>query len=89
MRTTLNGILQFIGASSLTDEEWNSLDADALDSDRLRFDALKGVLASRESVSEMYRRLVSYFKAKGMTFGDDEPTEALESSNIFVGSSLA
>lgn len=88
MRATLNAILAFIGATSLTDEEWESLELSEDPSERDQFNALKYILVQREAVSDMYRRLVSYFKAKGMSFGDESSSAAIGSSNIFVGSPL-
>lgn len=87
MRDILNGILVFIGAESLTDEEWNSLDIDDGADQEAQFNALKFILSSREAVSDMYRRLTCYFKAKGMVFGEESNSE-IGSSNIFLGSVL-
>lgn len=87
MRAILNAILQFIGAETLTDEEYESLDLEITASDKEKFTALKGVLNSREAVSSMFARLTSYFKAKGMTFTAEEQ-QPLAKSNVFVGSVL-
>jgi hypothetical protein len=87
IRADLNEVLVFIDCETLTDEEFDALDVDSDSTDREQFDALKSVLASREAVSNSYARLTSYFKAKGLTFTDDE-VEPLEATNIFLGAAL-
>ncbi len=89
MRAILNAILQFIGAESLTDDEYAALSLEISASDQDKYNALKGVLASREAVSNMYRRLTSYFKAKGMVFSDEAAADMpILKTNVFVGSPL-
>lgn len=85
LRGYLNSILAFIGAESLTDEEFESLPEDLEQTDDLAvYQALLGVLEARENVSSSIDRLNHYFLAMGTAVG--EPETAV--SNIFVGSSL-
>lgn len=82
-RDDANLILEFIGAESLTDEEWESMDLDEESNDLDMYNALSAVLAEREDVTDMQARLNYYYAAQGISF-----TEAEGSSNIFVGSEL-
>jgi len=83
MRQTLNGILLFIGASSLTDDEWSSIDLGEEPSQVEIYNALLSILEARESVSSTLSRLKYYFQAKGV-----EVEAAQGQSNIFVGGAL-
>lgn len=85
MREELNDILSFIGATSLTDEEWGSLDVDISDDDETVYAALLAVLVARESVSTTKDRLRYYYLAKGAEVGETDTG----SSNIFIGAALA
>lgn len=84
MRAFLNGILAFIGATSLTDIEFTSLPIDSAAYNADTYNALSGVLSSRESVSGLQDKLVAYFKVKGV---DVVPAKTGK-SNIFVGAVL-
>jgi hypothetical protein len=83
MRDDLNDILSFIGAESLTDEEFDSIDLENMENQVDVYNSLLVVLESRESVSDMAIRLQNYFLAQGVIITSPEPT-----SNIFVGSVL-
>lgn len=70
MRTWLNAILVFISATSLTDDEFISIDQTNLEQgtyNQAAYDELSKVLASREIVSTMQDRLAGFFRAKGLT----------------------
>lgn len=84
MRAFLNGILAFIGASSLTDIEFESLTIDSAAHDEQTYDALNEVLTAREAISTLHDKLNYYFKAKGVEVGE----VSVGGSNIFIGSVL-
>jgi len=84
VREFLNNILAFIGAESLTDLEFAALPIDSAAYNQSTYDALSGVLVSRESVSTMQDRLVGYFKGKGL----DVAVAQTGRSNIFLGAVL-
>lgn len=84
MRDYLNGILSFIGAESLTDEEFDSIDLENTDDPVANYNALLGVLESRDLVSSMVKRLEYYFLAKGVEVSPPNTAR----SNILVGSCL-
>jgi hypothetical protein len=91
MRSILNAILAFIGAESLTDEEFEFCEGEIEDEDNSSdvYYALISVLEERESVTDMSARLRYYYLAKGIRFGSDvEALEAGAKSNIFVGADL-
>lgn len=84
MRDWLNAILGFIGDTSLTDVEYNSINFLNLEVNvynQAAYDELAKVLQSREAVSTMQDRLVGFFKAKGI---DVAPLET-GSTQILVG----
>ncbi len=87
MRDFLNAILAFIGAESLTDQEWDDSTFEAGDTQAYTlsvYNGLKLILESRESVSNQVEKLAAYFEARGLTVSSDyAPT-----SQIFVGSPL-
>lgn len=86
MRDYLNGILSFIGTESLTDEEFDSISLQDTDDQIAVYQALLGVLQSRDLVSDdMTMRLQSYFLAKGVAVVQ---VTKIPVSNIFVGASL-
>lgn len=69
MRDWLNAILIFIGAPSLTDDEYNSINFLHLETsvyNQAAYDELSKVLAEREDVSTMQSRLSGFFRAKGL-----------------------
>ena len=70
MREWLNAILTFIGATSLTDEEYNSINFLNIENgvyNQAAYDELAKVLEARESMSTMQERLAGFFRAKGLT----------------------
>lgn len=70
MRDWLNAILIFIGATSLTDDEYNSinfLNLTVQDYNQSAYDELSKVLSSRETMSTLQERLAGFFRAKGLT----------------------
>ena len=82
MRDFLNSILQFIGTTTLTDEEYEATGTlVGLDYTQEHYDALAGVLASRESVSNLQEKLVAYFAAKGTSV----VAASTGKSNILIG----
>lgn len=84
MRDYLNGILSFIGAESLTDEEFGSITLDSTEDQIAVYNVLLTIIESRDLVSQMSSRLRYYFLAKGVQV--EEPSAP--TSNIFVGSPL-
>lgn len=84
MRDFLNLILSFIGASSLTDTEFNSLTITEQVYTVEVYESLLGVLESRESVSDTATRLKYYFLARGV----EVTTDYTPKSNIFIGAGL-
>lgn len=84
MRDYLDDILEFIGAESLTDEEFSSITLENTDNQVANYNSLLSILVSREVVSDMTSRLQYYFLAKGVSVS--APVTA--TSNIFVGSCL-
>lgn len=84
MRDDLDAILSFIGAETLTDEEFDEVELANMDDQVAVYQTLLSVLESRELGSNMTTRLQNYFQAKGIVVV--APPEA--GSNIFVGSSL-
>lgn len=83
----MDAILAFIGAESLTDEEFAYSEIDALETEEYStavYDALVVVLDARELVSTMRDKLGYYFRAKGVEI--TTPTAAR--SNIFLGAGL-
>lgn len=85
MREYLNGILEFIGAESLTDEEFSSITLDNHDNPSEVYEVLFDLLESREAVSDMILRLQSYYTAQGISVSSSSHTPT---SDIFVGSPL-
>lgn len=84
MRDFLNAILSFIGAESLTDEEFDSLTIDSASYNVATYEALSAVLVSRETISNLQDRLYAYFTARGVV----TTQVSTGKSNIFVGSVL-
>ena len=88
MREWLNAILAFIGATSLTDQEYSSmnlLNVTINVYNQAAYDELAKVLAGRELVSDMQDRLVGFFKAKGL---DSVAPLDVARSEIFIGAAL-
>lgn len=87
MRAWLNAIFLFIGATSLTDDEYNSinfLDIDVNVYNQAVYDELSKILEGRESISDLHDRLVAFFKVKGT----DVIPNYTGKSNIYLGSVL-
>lgn len=87
MREFLNAIMQFISATSLTDEEYattTSLPDEPGTYTVAVYNACLAILDSRELVTNTRDKLTFLFKAKGVQV---EPTSKAR-SNIFIGSSL-
>ena len=84
MRAFLNGILSFIGAESMTDEEFATISSTLLLYDQSTYDDLSDILESREAVSSLQDKLLAYYHARGA-----EITAATTGkSNIFIGCPL-
>lgn len=81
MRAALNAILSFIGAESLTDNEYDALTIEDTQDDVATYEALNAVLVGREAVSTLTDRLRYYFLAKGA----DVPSIDNGRSNILIG----
>jgi hypothetical protein len=73
-----------IGASSLTDDEFDGLEIEAYGYDQETYDALAAVLIARESVSTTLDRLEYYFLARGVELTAADSAQ----SNIYLGSAL-
>lgn len=84
MRDFLNGILTFIVATSLTDEEYATVTATLPIYDQASYDDLSAILASRESVSTYQDRLLAYYQARG---AEITPAKTGK-SNILIGGAL-
>ena len=85
MRAFLDAILAFIACSTLTDDEWGTIDYLNDQSYTLaNYNALLGILDARESVSSARDRLRYYFLAAGV----DVPESSAGKSNIFIGAGL-
>ena len=90
LRTFVNGIFSFIGSESLTDEEFETLEAvePALTESYTKalYDALKETIQNRDGVSGQGRKLKAYFSARGVDVsGSTVPTP---NSNILIGKPL-
>jgi len=86
LRSFLDDILAFIGSESLTDEEFDVIDALDLDQTYTKdvYEALRATLEGRDNVSGQVKRLKVYFIARG---ADLSETNAIPTpqSNIFLG----
>lgn len=85
MRDFLNAILVFIGSTSLTDDEFESIDLESHGYNQATYAALSEVLDSRESVSSMQDRLKFFFQSKGVTVSEVVPAGK---TNIYIGDVL-
>lgn len=84
MRAFFNGILAILLTTSLTDDEFDTVEVETPAYNQENYDALSAILAARESVSDIQTRLYYYFKARGADI-----TEATTGkSNILVGAVL-
>lgn len=84
MRDFLNAILSFIGSESLTDDEFDTVEATLPLYDQATYDDLSRICESRGSVNDSQERLVNYYNAKGVEVSEADTG----SSDIFVGSVL-
>jgi len=84
MRDFLNAILAFIGAESMTDEEFETIESELPIYDQGTYDDLSNILESREAVSSIQDRLTAYYEARGVTISENETGK----SHIYVGSVL-
>lgn len=87
MRTFLNNILAWIGTTSLTDEEFDSIDLEAAAWDQATYDVLSAVLVAREAVSSMQDRLKMTFQSRGIEI-DGDAARVNAKSNILIGDAL-
>lgn len=95
LRSDLNGVLSFIGAESLTDEEYDAIDGDisSFSNNEEVYTALCQILDGRDSVSTLVDRLTYYYLAKGVSFAVNgapgfPDTTLSGKSNIYVGGEL-
>lgn len=84
LRDFLNGILSFIGATSLTDLEFSALTIDSSGYNAPTYTALSDVLKAREAVSTIQDKLYFYFRARGVEIAQASTGK----SNIFLGAAL-
>lgn len=87
MRDWMNAIFAFIGTTSLTDVEYNSINFLNITSqvyNQAAYDELSKVLTSREAVSTMQKRLLGVFQAKGAEITAIETAK----TNIYLGDAL-
>lgn len=85
MRDFLDAILAFISCSSLSDDEWGTIDTLIDESYTLEnYEALLGILDARESVSAARDRLRYYFLAAGVEVSESSNPQ----SNVFIGAAL-
>lgn len=87
MRQFLNFILDFIGAESLTNDEYSSitLEDDSFTYNQEKYDALLTVLESREDVSDAKDRLKYEFMAKGVDVEEAED----DITGIYLGDEIS
>ena len=81
MRDFLDGILNAIGATSLTDIEFDTVTASFAILEEATYNDLSAILISRGGVSDDSARLVAYYKANA---GIDV-VPVFDRSNIFLG----
>jgi hypothetical protein len=85
VRDFCDEILSFIGAESLTNEEFETIESSSLTLTLELYNELKAILMSRDAVSGTHNRLYFYFMAAGVQVSAPD----LASSNIFIGAGLA
>jgi hypothetical protein len=87
MRDFIDAILVFIGTSSMTDGEFESLSIVSYGYDQETYEAILAMInAYRDGVSTLPDRLKAYFEAKGVEISTPQPTAK---SHIFVGGDLS
>ena len=84
MRDFIDAILSFIGASSLTDDEFATFTISIESYTAALYLEILSVLDSRELVSSTRDRLTYYFQARGVEVVESSPAR----SNIYAGSGL-
>lgn len=84
MRNFLDSILIFIGATSLTDDEFDTVTASLPLYNQSTYNDLSKILAEREAISDMQDKLLAFYKAKGF----DVSATDTGKSNILFGSPL-
>lgn len=87
MRNFLDAVLAFIGATSLTDAEYdalNFLNLEVAVYNEALYNELMKTLVARETVSTTRDRFRALFVAKGVSVPDVPATK----SNVFLGSVL-
>jgi hypothetical protein len=84
MRNEINVILLFIGTSTLTDNEFLSINLSEGYSDKDFYDAILAILTARASDTSTINRLYHYFMAMGVSL--EAPNTA--KCNIFLGAAL-
>jgi hypothetical protein len=84
MRDFLDAILAFIVAESLTDNEFDSVEATVTIYDQATYDDLARILTARGSATVYLDRLLSYYEARGVSL----TAATVANSNIFIGGVL-
>ncbi len=84
MRDFLNSVLAFINATSLTDGEFDTVEATVAIYSQETYDDLARILETRESVSTMQERLIAVYAAKGVDVSEAETGK----TNIYLGDVL-
>ena len=86
MRDFIDAILAFIGSESLSDDEFATIEIDDEEYSVEVYEAILGVLQSRENVSGQAERLQNYFLAAGASVEDSETKPP--ASEIFLGDEI-
>lgn len=81
MRDFINAVFSFIGASNLTDEEFESIEIESQTYTSELYEALLEIIDARELVSGTRDRLTYFFLAKGVSVSASSPAK----SNILIG----
>jgi hypothetical protein len=84
VRDFCDEILAFVGAESLTDEEFDSIESTSQTLTALLFDELYEILTARESITDTKTRLYQYFLAAGVDLSEPQSGK----SNILLGAGL-
>lgn len=84
IRDFLDAILAFIGASSLTDDEYITIELEDQVYTSETYAALLTIIDARELVSNTRERLTAYFTARGVSVSQTSAGR----SNIYAGSVL-
>lgn len=84
VRETIDALLSMIGATSLTDEEFDSIVLPGFALNEASYLAVLSILDSREVVSETRDRLTYYFLSRGVSVVATSKAK----SNILIGGVL-